>query len=473
MTEPEPTHEIHEKQNTKEAPGPPEVPGPPDAPQAQDSGATSGTPQPSRRNRALVVGVVGTVVLTLLVGLTVRLSGGSEDKAASKGDRKPFDKAVASLAVAKGLHYKDTAIAGITVRDVTVTASGKKFGSAGYGDRLKNLAQDVLRIDGKTYTRWKKAHDYEKDSLPKDAQNGPGRCVVNPIGGTATLDEALQQYISPKELAAYLARALDDVDHFPRADDPDSPPLTVHGVPALRADTSVGSLVITRNPPYRALRLEPYDFHDLSKRIREATERGEQPVLPKVTQGPLKEGDSEGMELEPVTSANTEVMFALLEEYIRRLGDAVDESVDFTLKTGGSLNYGASGCSVREGFTGKMTPRENGAHVVVGKVTAVLTATVTINGKPAGRCTSPPTVVRFTGSTSSGNLSCSVPEAGPVYATEHARLKAQAEAQSRASNRPVPYRVSMRAWAEIDARAVALGKVDELTEEVRREKRGA
>ncbi|MGW1109434.1 hypothetical protein, partial [Streptomyces sp. NPDC002540] len=62
------------------------------------------------------------------------------------------------------------------MRDVTVTASGKKFDSAGCGDRLKNLGKDVLRVDGKTYTRWKKAHDHEKDnSLPKDAQDGPGR----------------------------------------------------------------------------------------------------------------------------------------------------------------------------------------------------------------------------------------------------------------------------------------------------------
>ncbi|MFJ9683421.1 hypothetical protein ACIRP2_36060 [Streptomyces sp. NPDC101194] len=97
-----------------------------------------------------------------------------------------------------------------------------------------------------------------------------------------------------------------------------------------------------------------------------------------------------------------EVTQGSLKEHIRRLGDAVDESVHFTLRTGGSLNGGA-GCSVREGFTGEMTPRKKGAHVVVGKVTAVPTAT--INGKSAGRCTSPPTVVRFTDIASSGNLS--------------------------------------------------------------------
>lgn len=461
MTDPEPTHKTKE---TVE---------PPTAAQTQAEGkddhqARDGAALRSRRAR--LIGA-GALVLALLAGLLVWLSGG-DDKAEAKGDRRPFDKAVANLAVARGLRYKDTAIAGITARDVTVTASGKKFGTTGYGKTLKNLESDVLRIDGKTFTRHRKAADYEKDLLPKGEKDGPGRWVVNPTGGTKLLDEVLQQFLSPKELAGQLHRALNQVDRFPEAAAPGAPPLIVSGVPALRVDTSAGRLVVTKKPPYRVLRLEPYDLHDMVDGMKDSVSQGATPSIPPpVEQGPLKEGDSKGMELTPLTGPESDEMFDRLEEYIEKLGDAVDDNVDFTLNTGGDLQCGGGGCSVNESFTGSIVPREKGVRIRINQVTAVLTATVTINGKPAGQCSSPPTVVRFSGNMSSGNLSCEVPGAGPVYEAERQRLKSMAEAESRASGgRPVPYRISNRAWAEIDARAIAAGDVEKLTEEVQRER---
>ncbi|WP_148083832.1 hypothetical protein [Streptomyces sp. 840.1] len=449
----------HETQDGYGAPPPPETPGTNAAVRGRTDGRIS-----RRRRRTYLIGA-GVLLLALMAGTAVGLAA-QDDEAEDRGDRNPFDRAVASLAEAKGVRYQEAAIGGYSERDITVTASGKKFGSAGFGEKLSSLEDDVLQIAQKTYTRAKKAPDYEKDALPPAEQNGPGRWEV----GDSTIDETLDKYVSPKLLAAQLARSLGKVEQFPTVK---TPPRTVAGVPALAVDTSVGRLVVSKAAPYRVLRIEPYKFSEITDRLKKDYEKGTVPSMPPQIDGGPLQGDetiSEGLGLTPLAGPQADAMYDRLEGYVAKLGNAVDPSVDFTLKTAGDLDCGPGGCSVRESFAGKIVPRKKGERITTNQVTAVLTATVTINGKSAGRCTSPPTVVRFAGNVSNGNLSCHVPEAGPLYSAELARRKSEAERQANAMGRSVDYGVSMRAWAEIDAQAVAAGRAQELIDEVRGER---
>ncbi|MEU1666022.1 hypothetical protein ABZ547_20855 [Streptomyces sparsogenes] len=433
-----------------------------------------------RRRRMLLAGGAAAVVLALLAGLLVWLAssdgdggGDGRDSAAFQRNRKPFVEALVDLAAARGLHYKDTAAVGITDRDFTVTQSGAVFGSI--GDGVEKLDRDVLRIGGKTYTRWKKGRDYEWADGERKDPDAPGRWTIGSPGESYTLDPVMAQYLPPTELAFKLFDALDQLgpEQLPDPSDPDLPSLTVGGVPALRADTSAGRIVVSKNKPYRVLRLEPYDLRQQIKDQLKPREEGEPTptVAPRLTTGPLKDGDSEGMELAPVSEDQADTMYAALEKYAEQLKGAVDDGVDFTLDGSGKLDCGHSGCSVRQKFTGKLST-EAKTRITGGTVFATLSATISIDGQPAGGCTVPSRAFPVTGNGSvSGTLSCSAPEAGPVFAAADAKAKAQAEQQARASGGRATVRFYSRADTLVDARALAVGEVDRIVDQVRQERR--
>ncbi|MEU7088018.1 hypothetical protein [Streptomyces achromogenes] len=418
---------------------------------------------------AAALGVVLALVAGLLVWLASPDDGGGGSKA-SERNREPFVEALSELAQAQGLHYRDTAMVGITEREVTVTESGTVFGST--GDGVKSLDREILRVGGNTYTRWEKGRDYERPDGKLQSPDAPGRWTIGTPGQSYSLDPVMAQYLPPSDLAFQLADALDRLGELPDPDDPDLPPLTVGGVPALRADTSAGRLVVAKNKPYRVLRLEPYDLRDQIKDARKQLEAGATPsVAPQVTTGPLKDGDSQGMELSPLVGERADTMYDTLEQYVKQLNSAVDDGVDFTLDGSGKLDCGSDGCSVRQRFTGKLST-EARSRITGGTVTATMNATITIDGRPAGGCTVPSRAFPFTGNSVSGSLSCSAPEAGPVFAAVDAKYKAQAQQQARASGGRVTVRFYSRANTLIDARALAVGEVDRLVDQVGRERRG-
>ncbi|MES4901019.1 MULTISPECIES: hypothetical protein [unclassified Streptomyces] len=434
---------------------------------------TSADAQPRSvdRRKALLLGGAAAVVLALVAGLLVWLTSSDDDEStkALERNRKPFVEALSELAEARGLHYKDTAMVGITERDVMVTASGTVFGHT--GDGVESLDRDVLRIGGKTYTRWKKGRDYEAPDGKQKDPDAPGRWTIGSPGESYTLDPVMAQYLPPSDLAFKLLGALDQLDELPDPSDPGLPSLTVGGVPALAADTSAGRLVVSKNKPYRVLRLEPYDLRDQIKDARKQLEAGATPsVAPRVTTGPLKDGDSQGMELSPLVGEQADAMYDTLEQYAKQLNGAVDDGVDFTLDGSGKLNCGSGGCSVVQKFTGKLST-EAKARITGGTVTATMSATISIDGQPAGGCTVPSRTFPLTGNSVSGSLSCSAPEAGPVFAAADAKAKAQAEQQARASGGRVTVRFYSRANTLIDARALAVGEVDRLVDQVGRERR--
>ncbi|WP_338672049.1 polymorphic toxin-type HINT domain-containing protein [Streptomyces sp. SCSIO 30461] len=427
------------------------------------------------RRGVLLFGGIGALLLAMVAGLLVWQYGpgsGQPGAAATKRELKPFRQAVEALAQAPGLRYEDTSLAGITQNEITVTAGGSQFGttSSGNGEH----GRDVLRVEGKTFTRWQvdPAPGPEAKAAAKPGAKIPSEWMTGLDDGSVLLDEALGRMPSPSALAVVLSEALDRAEKAPSAEASGHQQRlpAVGRTPALAVDTSAGRLLVSKQRPYRVLRLEPYDISEMADRFRS----GEVPAeIPRVTTGPLASGKSEGMDLSPIAGAAIDAMFDTLLQYTRQLGDATDHGINFTLNGSGRMNCGVSGCTASQRFTGEVSSKARG-RITRGEVSAVLSADFSVGGQPAGRCTSARGTFPVRGNQVSGSLTCSNPGAGAVYSSVAARYKAQAEAESRASGgRSVRYSIPLRANTLIDARALAAVEVTRLVARVSRERDSA
>ncbi|MES4906955.1 MULTISPECIES: Hint domain-containing protein [unclassified Streptomyces] len=429
-----------------------------------------------RRGRLLLFGGVGALVVALVAGLLVwNDTGSGSHKPQAKWNLQPFRQALAELALAPGLRYQDSSTNGATKRDVTVTASGSRFGTTGSGN--KTLDRDVLHVGGKTFTRWKVDPSPGEDAKP--GEEAPGKWSAGYETASTSAKEVVEQRPTPPELATQLSKALDTLESTP-APSPSAQRRhrTVQGTPALGVDTSAGRLLITQKKPYRVLRLEPYSPSRSRtaspSAVRQAAAQDspdEDPArAPEVTGGPLEGSDSQGMELAPVTGDAVDPMFDTLEKQTKELGKATDSGISLTLSGSGSVKCGSGGCSTSHNFTGQITTSAK-SRLVDGKVTAVMSATFTIDGKSAGGCTSKQGTFAVTGTSVSGSLSCSNPGAGPTFASIEAQKKAEARARSRANGgRPVQYRIPYASNAVLTARALATVEVKKLVDGVKRER---
>ncbi|MQS05429.1 hypothetical protein, partial [Streptomyces alkaliterrae] len=418
-----------------------------------------------------------TVVLALVAGVLVAagagLFGGSgsdgtaRKKQTSRHDLKPFREAVDDLATAEGLRYKDTSAFGITENEITVTAGGSKYGTTGSGNRRHD--RDLLSVGGKTFLRW------QKDPAPglgagPGAREKPSAWMAGLDDGSTLVKESLERTLPPPELADVLAKALAEEARNPPPESraAEERPRSVQGTPARAVNTPAGRLLVTRDRPHRVLRLESYDPREALDQYRE----GETPAeIPRVTTGPLAGGQAEGMDLTPITGDDVKPMFDELLKRTKQLENATDRGINFTLSGSGKLSCGAGGCSVDQRFTGQVSAKAREQRVTGGKVTAVLRATFTVGGRPAGSCTSSRGTFPVTGERVSGSLRCTNPGAGAVYSSVAAQERAKAQAQSRANGgRPVRYSIPFRASTLVDARALAAVEVRRLVDRVQRER---
>lgn len=406
--------------------------------------------------RALLLGLVGTLVLAVVAGLTGAIVSRTGTSVASR-DLRPFQQAVDDLAQAPGLRYRDTAAAGTTERDITVTASGNKFGTTGPGDADGD--PNVLQVGGKTFTRGRGGTGAGTDTGSSDGWTAGAE------GAAARIGEVLDGRPSPPALAAELSAALKKAGGVPQPEDSDS--ATAGGKPAKALNTPAGRLLVTRQAPHRVLRLEPFGGAGREEPFRSGLLTDD---TPRVTGGPLEGGDSAGIDLSPIDGPAATEMYDTLEKQVGRLEDATDGGISFTLGTSGSVKCGAGGCSVSKNFTGSITSAAR-SRITGGNVTAVLRATFSIDGRSAGSCTSDSRTFPVSGSGVSGSLSCSNPGAGSVFNSVNAQHRSRALARSRAmGGRPVRYRVPFRANTVISARALAAVEVKRLVEQVKTER---
>ncbi|WP_409463234.1 polymorphic toxin-type HINT domain-containing protein [Amycolatopsis sp. GA6-003] len=399
----------------------------------------------------MVFGVLGVVVV-LVAALVTWLAWPSSPK-----DRAAFEQALDRLAAAEGVRYTDTAIYG-EKRDITTTRFGEQFGVTGTPG-LERLDQGVLRVGGKVYTKFQRDHP---GRLGKWKSGDPNDEYM--------YGNLIKEFPPPQDLAARLTAALADVPDLPSPADPDLPALSVGGVPALRAETADGTLYVAKDAPHRVLRLEPQGVLSPS-RLPELTERSSLPDLPSARPATDSTGEeSQGMDLAPIEGDQADQMYDTLAEDTKGLADAVDNGIHFNLTAAGTFNCSAAGCAITESYRADVSAQAK-SRVTGGKVTAKLTVTnVRIDGRPAGGCTSPPTTIPITGDSTAGQLSCTDPEAGPVFAAVDAEYAQRAQQQANASGGRVTLRWTDTADAEIDALAVAQVEVDQLLDQQQRER---
>ncbi|MFJ7629196.1 hypothetical protein ACIQZN_22145 [Streptomyces sp. NPDC097595] len=427
-----------------------------------------GQPPPvRRRKRLLLFGGVGVLAAGLVAGLLVRHGGAGSDEPVAKRDLKPFRQAVAALADAPGLRYRDSGDDPVK-RDITVTSSGSRFGAVEVGS--SGLAREVLHIGGRTFTR------------AKGSASGAWAAADE---SDSITQETVGHVPAPPDLATALAKALDPLEGTPAPSESARPP-AVDGTPALAVDTSAGRLLVTKQKPHRVLRLESYgaarpggtsggSADAAPVRLTTVTARAgsddeDPPEIPELTDGPLAESDSEGLDLAPVAGDAVDPMYDTLEKQTEELKNATDSGISLTLSSGGTVKCGTGGCTARNSFSGHLTTSAR-SRLVSGKVTAVMTASFSIDGRSAGRCTSPQSSFTVSGTSVSGNLSCSDPGAGPTFASVEAQKKNEARARSRASGgRLVQYRIPYRADTLINAYALAKTEVKKLVDRVRQER---
>ncbi|MEW1654641.1 hypothetical protein [Streptomyces sp. NPDC093707] len=426
-----------------------------------------------------LLGVLGSLIV--FFGTDARETATAPQRS---GDRSPFLQALDDLARARGLRYQDTSTSTAERRDVRVSPSGMLTGTLSAGSKNRppkahppkdamaaDLPQDVLRIDGRTYTRRQPPPgEGNPTGTPPDGRH-PDRWTIGAPGDAATLHR-LDRFQPPGALAAQLRRALDTLRELPDPNDPKSKPESVGGVPALRADTPAGSLLVSKAKPYRVLRLEPYAPTPSPHSTPHPKHGTPPPAPPKITIGPLKDGDSAGMDLTPLSGGQADAMYATLETVAGRLADAVDGGVAFSLNDAGDLGCGPDGCYVTERFTGTLDPAARDRHAD-GTVTAVLHATVTIDGRNAGSCTSDRTTFRFGGDSLSGALTCFDVDAGAAFS------EAGDTGNTRPRHRPWPsgHRfasgASYRLQATVEAVALSADEVDGLVAQAQRERHDA
>ncbi|MFJ9186455.1 HNH/endonuclease VII fold putative polymorphic toxin [Streptomyces anulatus] len=420
-----------------------------------------------------------TLVIAVIAAAVLNSGSSSDGSPTAARDLRPFREAVDDLAKAPGLQYKDSSAFGITENTLTVTAAGSTYGTTNSGP--SDHARDVLRIGGKKFTRW------QVDPAPRNRPAAgekapPSEWSVGLDDGSTLTDEALARTLPPPKLAAVLDKALADLEKSPPpaansskgSDTSGQHKLNVNGTPALGIDTSAGRLLVTKQKPHRALRLEPYDLREDIADMRDQLENGETPTAPrKVTIGPLAAGDAEGMDLTPVLADAADKMFDTLVEYADQLENATDQGISFTLDNAGEMDCSPKGCTATQSFTGNVSSIARKERVTKGEVSAVMSATFSIDGKPAGECTSPQRTFPVRGNNVSGTLKCSNPGAGPLYASVAARVQAQAQADADRCGCKVRLTYPVRANTLIDARALAKVEAKKLADQAKAERTAA
>uniref|UniRef100_A0AAU2VN96 HINT domain-containing protein n=1 Tax=Streptomyces sp. NBC_00008 TaxID=2903610 RepID=A0AAU2VN96_9ACTN len=486
MTDPKPNREQHPPLRGSAADEPSMPPSPDNTPTHPARSLPSGSPWKTRlqtltgSRSALLFGIAGVVIVALVAGLLTLTSSstGSDAAQTTQQNLEPFREAVDDLARAPGLRYKDTSASGTTQNEISVTANGSQVGTASSG--RNDHGRDVLRIGGKTFTR-ERVDPAPREDATAGGKTPPREWTVGMDDGSKLLDKALARTIAPSGLAAVLTKALTDLEKSPasadgsRASGPSGQqPLSVNGTPALGVDTSAGRLLVTKNKPHRVLRLEAHGPRESLSAQGEQTENGETPTAPRtVTTGPLATGDAEGTDLTPVFADAADKMFDTLVEYADQLKDATDRGITFSLDGAGEMNCTSSGCTTTQSFTGLVTSTARKERVTKGEVTARMNANFTIDGKPAGQCTSPQRTFPVRGNTVSGTLKCSNPGAGPLYASVAARVQAQAKANARACGCRVRLTYPLRASTLIDARALAKVEAKKLADQAKSERDAA
>ncbi|NUR02187.1 MAG: serine/threonine protein kinase [Streptomyces sp.] len=344
-----------------------------------------------RRTQLAAAGIVAVVAVVLVLVLN---GGGGKQEV-----RKPFDQALAALAKAPGVRYQDhDRITGYY--DVTVTATGERFGYQGEtADFSGKVDQALVTVGGQDFLSFK------NDPVTKGWAYDPG-------GDEKNMGPMLKTYVTPGKLAAELTRALSQRPRLPDAGDKKAAAVTVNGTPAWQADTVDGYLYVTQSAPYRVLRWEPPNTATVQKVLKGNPTAPQPRSLEAHT--PLS--DSLGMDLTPITDT-TRVYGTVIEDTRSLTTAEVGASVQIIEKSGGGSNVRCSheGCRVNEVFSGPVFNATSKVYALSKVYIELKVGSITTGGEQVGGCSSGRQPYPLAGHTLAGKLTCNNAQAGATF----------------------------------------------------------
>ncbi|MEY9911663.1 hypothetical protein ABIA35_007919 [Catenulispora sp. MAP12-49] len=269
----------------------------------------------------------------------------SAPKAPAPAVSGPLSQALANLSDQQLLRYSGVSPDGRASWQLTVTAGGQAQGAIELGDGKLG----VLQVGGRTYFR---ADDTASAGLLGELPSGVTAASVRGtwVTGESALEALLPSGLaSAGDLAASLRSALSSSDAgFPS---PTVPTPLVDGEAAVPVTTSAGVLYISTAQPYRVLRLVP------------------------VTAGPGQPTD-----VETVSQSTAKDVISGLVDQTRTLTAALDFGIVFQYGQDPQLRCSRNACTVEaDGVVASGTDP-------TGSVVADVTATVSVDGQPAGQC---------------------------------------------------------------------------------------
>lgn len=369
-------------------------------------------PKP-RRRVALVFGIAALVVLLVAAGLIWLLNGNDEPDRKALGEA-PFAGAIAALANSPEVHYRTT-VDDLGAVDVRATHAGELTGTAEQGGETVQL----LRVGGRVYA---KLPDSELGTTDNPAQaNAMSGKWLTGKDVASKLASVPDRFVPPQQLASLLAGAVNGAEPLPDTN--------IGGQPVVGANTRLGALYVTRDLPYRVVRLTP----------EPAPEATAHPAIYSLHAAAAATAAGSSTDFPAEQPQDLDQTYDQLKSATAELADSIDTDLSFDLDGDGQINCSEAGCQVNVTVTNSVAASTPGTSTVGGNVTAELTATVTIDGQPAGGCAGAGSLPL----NGTGTVSCSAASAGGVFSAAKAQKRAAAEAQSETEGgAPVPYNVA-------------------------------
>ncbi|WP_194910914.1 hypothetical protein [Catenulispora rubra] len=435
------------------APTPTPAWAPAPAPVGTPGWAPAQPPNPQRKRKLLLASGIGALALAVLAAATI-LPGLSTHHGATGSaptpavpklhpavSRAPFMAALNTLAAAPEVHYRST-VDGDPI-DIRVTSHGESVGTI----TDSGAAISLLDVAGKLYI---KPPASGLPGVTNKAQQAAvsGKWLTGKDVDTL-LGDRLAPFVPPGQLADRLAQALAASNDLPSDSDPGT---VVDGVRVLTAKTSLGTLSVSRDVPYRLVSLgdgasspPPPSGGSTTAAAAAFTWTGRQAPDTSFPTDPANEPDATDNEILDDT---------------KQLKTAVNGDLQFKLQGNGQISCNAGGCQVSVTVSNTIDPTTANAKITGGQIAAELHADVSIEGEPAGSCDSSGQLPL----NGTATMGCSDPGAGGVFTSVDAEKKAAAEAQSRAENgAEVPYYVRFN--GEYYVYATAQVSVDQLVQD--------
>jgi hypothetical protein len=364
-------------------------------------------------------------------------------------DLSPFEEAVAALATTPGATMQNASLDGTVVAQTRVAATGESTGRLS----IDGVTFDLMSVGGQSYLR------SENGVLPGGpigvaSADGSAELEASLLADRwvavdlAALNSSWQQPPSPTRLAVRLQAALADRDKVQLVDEPGP---EISGEATRVAQTSAGAVYVTTAAPHRVVRIDPTSGVQKYTGERAPGNGGaggelgpaglrRASAVDAVTESepPREEGESvpwdemparpdslDGgpIDLEALDAVDVQELFEELAEQTEKLAEAADASLELVFQGQPTISCGPSGCS----WSGMVVARLRSTGDVRSLQASVsLNVTVSVQGTPAGPCTQQTALVLE----QPAPVSCSVPQAGPVFVAANERAKSIALAST-------------------------------------------